>query len=284
MENLDPLLRRQLDQLSAVTLTPDLMDRIEAGKLAERASAIVTALNNTNDSIETLSGKGMLKTFMDTFGPTEKIMANPDKALVESAKFNVGLLCLLVLYAKALTNQRELITSEHAEAASLGERLRDTGNQLTELQKLMQEQTELIRHLPKGDENVKNELEKVRSEAMSELAALSAKLDEQLGQLPALLESKASSSDVSDLIAQASEAQKKDAEAWLKTGFDEMAEQVKTALADVTKVSESINTSKNEFAEIVMHTKSELEKRMWWPIGISAICIILVIVKIFDLF
>ena len=145
MENLEVIVKKQIDQLSSVELTPDLIDRIDIGQLADKAKEIVAALNKSKGNLNDLVNQGWFNSFLGSFGKNDKVLANAEKSLVDSAKFNVGLSCLLVLFSKAIKNQQDVIVGQQNRLQEHQERLEHQQDDILKIQGLTKEQADKIR-------------------------------------------------------------------------------------------------------------------------------------------
>jgi len=266
MENLEVIVKKQIDQLSSVELTPDLIDRIDIGKLAGKAKEIVNALNNSSESLDEMIDKGRFKTFFRSFGKNDKILANAEKSVVDSTKFNVGLSCLLVLFSKAIKNQQDVIVEQQNSLQEHQERLEHQQDDILKIQGLTKEQADKIVQLLQADEYVKKLVEDAKSEFVSELSSLRNIIESRVDQFEKSFDAR-----VNTVRAESSQALRVSAEA-LQQQITKVSEnainQHNSLSAEVTQVSKSI-----------LSLQAEFTKRLRWSFAVSGLLAITLILK-----
>jgi hypothetical protein len=278
MDNLEAIVKKQIDQLSSVELTRDLIDRIDIARLAGKARDIVGALNDSSESLDELINKGSFKTFLGSFGKNDKVLANAEKAVVDSAKFNVGLSCLLVLFSKAIKKQQDEIVAQQVELQHHQERLEVQANDILKIQGLTKDQAVKIVQLLQADEYVKGRIEQAKAEIECELSSFRNEINLRFSQFGEIIDEKVTT--VGEQTSQAIAMSKQEFEVMLAKVVEGAASQYNLVLSELGRVSERVSSARAEFAETIRTDNALLGKRTWWSLAFSSFWAVLLVLKI----
>lgn len=267
MENLEVIVKKQIDQLSSVELTPDLIDRIDIGQLADKAKEIVAALNKSKGNLNDLVNQGWFNSFLGSFGKNDKVLANAEKSLVDSAKFNVGLSCLLVLFSKAIKNQQDVIVGQQNRLQEHQERLEHQQDDILKIQGLTKEQADKIVQLLQADEYVKNQINDAKSEFVLKLSSLRTDIDNQFDQTEKSLNVR-----INTVCDEASHL--------LKISIDTLEQRLASFSEDAINQYNTLSNEVTRLSEKISSIQVEFTKRIRWSYIISVILSVILILKI----
>lgn len=155
--NEEQLVKRQIDDLSKVEISTDLIDQIELPQLSKKAKDIVSELNKSKKGINEVLNQKWYDVHKRIGGQNDKRLANAEKAVVDATKFNVGLSCLLVLFSKALKNQQDKIVEQQVI-------IKNQQDDILKLQGLTKEQADKIVELLSADEYLHKQLKNVKDD------------------------------------------------------------------------------------------------------------------------
>lgn len=266
MENLETIVKKQIDQLSIVELTPDLIDRIDIGRLADKAKQIVAALNESNSNLEDLLNQGNLKTLLSSFGKNDKVIANAEKSLVDSAKFNVGLSCPLVLFSKAIKNQQDVIVGQQNKLQEHQEQLEHQQSDILKVQGLTKEQADKIVQLLQADEYVKKQIDDAKSEFVAKLSSLRNDIDNRFDHTEKSFD--AGFSSVRNETSQL-----------LRNSFEAVEQRLAKISEDAANGHNALSTEVTELSERMSSIQVDFAKRIGWSFIISGILSVILILK-----
>jgi hypothetical protein len=267
MENLEVIVKKQIDQLSSVELTPDLIDRIDIGQLAHKAKQIVDALNKSNGNLDDLLNQGWFKSLLGSFGKNDKVLANAEKSLVDSAKFNVGLSCLLVLFSKAIKNQQDVIVGQQNRLQEHQERLEHQQDDILKIQGLTKEQADKIVQLLQADEYVKKLVEDAKSEFASEVSSLRNIIESRVVQFEKSLDAR-----VNTVRAESSEA--------LRVSAEALEQQIAKVSENAINQHNSLSAEVTQVSKSILSLQAEFTKRLRWSFTVSGVLAITLILKL----
>lgn len=152
-------IEKQIEDLAKVEISTDLIDKLDINQISSKAKEIMDALNISKDELDKLINQGFFSSlFGSLFGGNDKKLANAEKSLVDSAKFNIGLSCLLVLFSKAIKNQQDTIVDQQKQLKAQQEELKASQDDIRKLQGLTKEQADSILELLQAKDFVQNKI------------------------------------------------------------------------------------------------------------------------------
>jgi len=249
MSELDNIVKIQIEQLSRVEISTNLIDRIDIGKLSNKAKALVNALSESNENLDELINKGKFKTFWGSVsGNNDKTLANAEKAVVDATQFNIGLSLLLVLFAKAIKNQQDVLASQQ--------------NDILKIQGLTKEQADKIVEILQAGEFVKRRIEEARDELESNIGALGDNLSRKIDEINGHFENKTNDikSELQNLLSTEDEK----------------------ILSEIKNLGVIIDKLKNEDIIKLQQRNLVLNKKVLLAVSLSLISFVLLILKIFN--
>jgi hypothetical protein len=267
MSDLDNVVKSQIEQLSKVEISTDLIDRIDVGKLSNKAKELVRALSESNESLEELINKGKFKSFIHSLsGKNDKTLANAEKAVVDATQFNIGLSLLLVLFSKAIKNQQDVLATQQVD--------------ILKIQGLTKEQADKIVEILQAGEFVKKRIEEARNELNSNMDTLENNILEKIGEVNEYFESKTNNINAELLSL-------------LHTENENILSNINVLSSNINDLNCALISETKNLKEIIEQLKKGdinnlqernlvLEKKVLLALSISSISFVLLILKLFN--
>lgn len=254
--NSDLILEKQIDDLSNVEISPDLIDRLDIKKLSDKATEIINALNESESNLEDLISQGRFTSFFSSVsGKNDKILANAEKSVVDSSIFNVGLSCLLVLFSKAIKQQQDLIVDQQKTLQTQQNKLEQQGNDILKIQGLTKEQADKIVQLLETDEYVKKQIEKIKAGITNELSEHKRLLSQKIERIEDDFSNR--SKNIDHEIARLLEADE-----YVKKKIESVQDEISNELSEhKTLSSQKVKEVEDYFSDLTENIDHRLDKK-----------------------
>jgi hypothetical protein len=261
MSELDKIVKLQIDQLSKVEISTDLIDRIDIGKLSDKAKSLVKALSESNESLEELINKGKFKSFIHSLsGKNDRTLANAEKAVVDSTQFNIGLSLLLVLFAKAIKNQQDDILA---------------------IQGLTKEQADKIVEILQAGEFVKRRIEEAKNEVESNIESLKSDIFQKIDAVNEYFERK--TIDIKTDLLNVFQIENGKILSSINVLSNRVNDFNDSLLSETKNLKLTIEQLKNQEINNLQKGNLLLEKRVLLAMSLSSISFVLMILKLLNL-
>jgi chromosome segregation ATPase len=156
------ILHRDIEKIALIQVGDDLYSRIQIPSILEKMKDCLDALDQSSSNIDNLLSKGFFgRTWGAISGGTTRTLADAEKALVDSQRFNIGLTVLTSMLAKAIkaqqdeiSNQQERIASQQLEIQESQRCINEQHDEIYSLTGVTKEQTHQIVQLLSGDDQL----------------------------------------------------------------------------------------------------------------------------------
>lgn len=156
------VMHKDIEKIALINVSDELYSRIQIPSILGKMKECLDALDRSSSSIDELLDKGFFgRTWGALSGGTTRTLADAEKALVDSQRFNIGLTVLTSMLAKAIKSQQDEISRQQEHIASQQSDIRDSQRRIDEqhdeilrLTGVTKEQTHQIVQLLSGDDQL----------------------------------------------------------------------------------------------------------------------------------